>query len=85
MNNDILTTLTNDALKDISKVQELLDSAFEAIKEGDNDKCLELLDDTTIHLTNFDNFLDEFSTYVNTVNLHMKLMTKEIKKDSVSS
>ena len=86
MDNEILTTRTdnalkdiNDALQDINKVKDLLDSAFEAINDGDEDTCLELLEETTEHLTNFDNFLDEFSAYV------MKLMAEASKKDSVSS
>ena len=79
MDNEIFTTRTDDALEDISKVKALLDKAFEAIKDGDEDTCLALLEKTTVLLTSFDNFLDEFSAYV------MKLMAEASKKDSVSN
>ena len=73
MDKEIFTTRTDDALKDISKVKVLLDEAFEAIKVGDEDMCLELLGKTTVILTSFDNFLDEFSAHV------MQLMTEASK------
>ena len=79
MDNEIFTTRTDDALKNISKVKDLLDEAFEAIKVGDEDTCLELLEETTVLLTSFDNFLDEFSAHV------MQLVAEASKKDSVSN
>ena len=80
MDNETFTTRTDDALKDISNVKELLDEAFEAIKVGDEDTCLELLEKTTVILTSFDNFLDEFSAHV------MQLMlTADAIQDSVSN
>ena len=81
MDNEIFTTRTDDALKDISKVKDLLDKAFEAIKVGDEDTCLELLEKTTVLLTSFDNFLDEFSAYV----MQLMLTAEAIKQDSVSN
>jgi hypothetical protein len=80
MDNETFTTRTDDALKDISKVKELLDEAFEAIKVGDEDTCLELLEKTTVILTSFDNFLDEFSAHV----IQLMLTAEAIKQDSVS-
>ena len=81
MDNEIFTTRTDDALEDISKVKVLLDEAFEAIKVGDEDTCLELLEKTTVLLTSFDNFLDEFSAYV----MQLMLTAEAIKQDSVSN
>jgi hypothetical protein len=80
MDNETFTTRTDDALKDISKVKDLLDEAFEAIKVGDEDTCLELLEKTTVILTSFDNFLDEFSAHV----IQLMLTAEAIKQDSVS-
>jgi len=80
MDNEIFTTRTDDALKDISNVKELLDEAFEAIKVGDEDTCLELLEKTTVILAGFDNFLDEFSAHV----MQLMLTAEAIKQDSVS-
>jgi hypothetical protein len=80
MDNETFTTRTDDALKDISNVKELLDEAFEAIKVGDEDTCLELLEKTTVILTSFDNFLDEFSAHV----IQLMLTAEAIKQDSVS-
>jgi prephenate dehydrogenase len=80
MDNEIFITRTDDALKNISKVKELLDEAFEAIKVGDEDTCLELLEKTTVILTSFDNFLDEFSAHV----MQLMLTAEAIKQDSVS-
>jgi len=80
MDNEIFTTRTDDALKDISNVKELLDEAFEAIKVGDEDTCLELLEKTTVILASFDNFLDEFSAHV----MQLMLTAEAIKQDSVS-
>ena len=81
MDNEIFTTRTDDALKNISKVKDLLDEAFEAIKVGDEDTCLEFLEKTTVLLTSFDNFLDEFSAYV----MQLMLTAEAIKQDSVSN
>jgi hypothetical protein len=81
MDNEIFTTRTDDALKDISKVKDLLDEAFEAIKVGDEGTCLELLEKTTLLLTSFDNFLDEFSAHV----MQLMLTAEAIKQDSVSN
>ena len=80
MDNETFTTRTDDALKDISNVKDLLDEAFEAIKVGDEDTCLELLEKTTVILTSFDNFLDEFSDHV----IQLMLTAEAIKQDSVS-
>ena len=80
MDNETFTTRTDDALKDISNVKDLLDEAFEAIKVGDEDTCLELLEKTTVILTSFDNFLDEFSAHVT----QLMLTAEAIKQDSVS-
>ncbi len=80
MDNETFTTRTDDALKDISNVKDLLDEAFEAIKVGDEDTCLELLEKTTVILTSFDNFLDEFSAHV----IQLMLTAEAIKQDSVS-
>ena len=80
MDNETFTTRTDDALKDISNVKDLLDEAFEAIKVGDEDTCLELLEKTTVILTSFDNFLDEFSAHV----IQIMLTAEAIKQDSVS-
>ena len=80
MDNEIFTTRTDDALKDISKVKDLLDEAFEAIKVGDEDTCLELLEKTTVILTSFDNFLDEFTARV----MQLMLTAEAMKQDSVN-
>ena len=81
MDNEIFITRTDDAMKNISKVKELLDEAFEAIKVGDEDTCLVLLEETTVILASFDNFLDEFSAHV----MQLMLTAEAIKKDLASS
>ena len=81
MDNEIFTTRTDDALEDISNVQALLDKIFEAIKDGDNDTCLELLEETSVRLTRFDNFLDEFTARAT----QLMIMAEASKQDSASS
>ena len=78
MDSKMLTTRTDDALKDLADVKDMLDKAFEAIKDGDDDTCLELLNETNVRLTRFDNFLDEFSACV------MRLVAETVQHDLAS-
>ena len=60
MPDKILTTRMDDAMSALREVQDIADRALDAVKKGDEDTCLELLETINEPLNHFSEYTQEF-------------------------
>ena len=63
MMDKILTTRMDDAMSALREVQDIADRALDAVKKGDEDTCLELLETIKEPLDHFCKYTQEFCDY----------------------